>query len=60
MNRDMLKARAVDFCWISSSLLALQFQTTEAYSDLDLTRVDRIDSSGKGRRKIVLQTGPSS
>jgi hypothetical protein len=39
----VLKERAANFCWMLSSFLAsifvLEFQTTELYSRVDLTRI---------------------
>jgi hypothetical protein len=43
IRKETLKKRAADFCRMCSSLLAIadirEFETTEVYSSLDITRV---------------------
>jgi hypothetical protein len=61
-----LKQRTANLCWMRSSLLAsvdiTEFQTTDAYSSLDLTNViyNLSKHSRDEKFKVILRTRPSS
>jgi hypothetical protein len=59
-----LKQRAANLCWMRSSLLAsvdvIEFQTTDAYANLDLTNTmyNLSIHSTDEKLKVMLRTGP--